>query len=341
MFQTRLKTTLTLFLLAFALATSFLIGSVSKAAAASGPDFSISASPTSQTFERGQTGVYTIHVQALNGFTGTVNLAATGIPNHDAGSFSNTSVTGTGDVQFSLITNANESPAFQATLTITGTSGSLQHSVQIVANVIPVPDFSLLVNTTLQTVKPGSTAVYPIQVSVVPGSGFSGSVNFSATGLPANSTASFTTNPVVVPGSTELDIHTTAQTPVGSFTVTLSGTSGSLNHGSQLTLEVIPPNSDFTISATPKTKTINSADGVTYTVTIGAVNGFNGTVNVTLTGLPPMTDVAFGADAPSTGSGTQTIFLFTSQGVTGTFHITLTGTSGPLQHSVTVTLTMN
>src|SRR6185312_7836216 len=167
MFQTRLKTTLKLFFLALALATSLLIGPTRSMAAT--PDFSLSASPTSRTVERGQDALYTISVTAVNGFTGTVNLAVTGVPNHDFGTFNPTSVTGAGNSQLDVHANRTESPLGTFTLTVTGTSGSLQHIVQVTIKIIPVPDFSLSANTFTQTVKPGTTAVYMITVSSVPG----------------------------------------------------------------------------------------------------------------------------------------------------------------------------
>src|SRR5579885_2973579 len=231
MVLTRLKTIFILLVLTLALTLSFFVGPLPRASASS-PDFAISASPTSQTIERGGTAVYNIQITALNGFNGTVTLTDQDPFAKTVPSFSSTTVIGSGTVQFNVFSNGHQTPIGTATLTVTGTSGSLQHSVQVTLSAIPVPDFSLSVDTSLQTVKPGTTAAYHIQVSVVPGSGFSGTVNFAVTGgLPANTTASFTAPSVVVPGSTELDIHTTAQTPIGSFTIQVSATSGSLVHG--------------------------------------------------------------------------------------------------------------
>lgn len=346
MFTTRLKTTFALLFLALVLAAASFSGSVTGVRASSTPDFTLSASPTSRTIERGQAAHYTVQVQAVNGFTGTVTLSASGIPNKSFATFTDASgnivntITGSGSLLLTVQSNRTESPIGTSTITVTGTSGSLQHTVQVTYQVIPVPDFSLSINTDLQTVKPGTTAVYIIQVQVVPGSGFSGTVNFTVSGQPANSTASFTSPSVVVPGSTELDVHTTAQTPVGSSTLSISGTSGNLVHGLQPTLEVIPSNSDFSMTVTPTSQSIKSDQGAIYTAHIGAINGFNGTVAFTVTGLPPLTDIAFGGSGTVTGSGDQTIFLFTSQGVTGTFTITITATSGPLRHTVKVTLIM-
>jgi hypothetical protein len=133
MFQTRLKITLTL--LALALATSFFIGPIRSAGAVSGPDFTLSANPTSQTIQRGGTAVYSIHIQALNGFAGTVTLTDMDPYIKTVPSFSSTTVTGSGDVQFSVFSNGHQTPLGTANLTVIGTSGSLQHSIQVTLTV--------------------------------------------------------------------------------------------------------------------------------------------------------------------------------------------------------------
>lgn len=102
-------------------------------------DFSLSATPTAQTVQRGGTATYQIHVEALNGFTDTVTLTFTGRPNHDSGIFTDTSgnllspatVTGTGDVLFDMRSPGHQSAIGTFTITIIGTSGSLQHSIPV------------------------------------------------------------------------------------------------------------------------------------------------------------------------------------------------------------------
>src|SRR5438132_7542922 len=49
-------------------------------AAGGKPDFSIAASPASQTVSQGQATTYTVMVTRLNGFTGSVSLAASNLP---------------------------------------------------------------------------------------------------------------------------------------------------------------------------------------------------------------------------------------------------------------------
>jgi hypothetical protein len=344
MFQTRLKTTLTLLFMAFALAASFFMGPVSRAVASTGPDFSISASPTSRTIERGGTAVYNIQIQALNGFTGTVTLTDKDPFAKTVPSFSSTTVNGSGTVQFSVFSNGHETPIGTANLTVTGTSGSLQHSVQVSLTVIPVPDFTLFSNPFTSTVKPGGTAVYQLQVK--PSPNFPNPVSLSITGLPANATASFTAVTVNVPGSSELDIHTTAQTPTGSFTLTLLGTSSTTSHTLALTLEVIPTNSDFTITVSPASQSISKSLGenAVYTVHVTAKNGFIGTVTFATTGEP--TNVLGFFNNPNTlgdtvtGSGDIDFLFDAAASPTGTFTLTIIATSGPIQHTIQVTCTV-
>lgn len=347
MFQTRHKATLPLLLLVlvFALATSFLFGSVTRAAASSGPDFSISASPTSQTIERGGTAHYGIHIQALNGFNGTVNLTFTGRPNHDSGSISPASVTGTGDATFSMHSAGHQSALGTFTLTVIGTSGSLQHTVQVTYQVTPVPDFRLLSDSFTQTVKPGGSTIYNLRVDTL--TGFTQPITLSITGLPAHATASLTVGTVNVPGNSVLTIATTAQTPSGSFTLTVLGTSSTVSHTLDLIFEVIPPNSDFSLSASPRSQTVSISEGVNavYSIHVAAKNGFIGTVNFTATGAgaPP---IDLGFENPNTlgqtvtGSGDIDFLFDPAQTAPGTYTLTITATSGPVQHTITVTVTV-
>jgi hypothetical protein len=75
-----------------------------------------------------------------------------------------------------------------------------------------------------QTVKGSTAASY--SVTVTASGGFSGTVTFSATGLPNGATQSFSPTAVTGSGSTVLTITA----PLGSYNLTVTGTSGSLVH---------------------------------------------------------------------------------------------------------------
>src|SRR5437879_12216728 len=104
-------------------------------------------------------------------------------------------------------------------------------------------------------------------------------VTFSATGLPAGASASFSPNPAT--GSATMSVSTTATTSTGSFSATITGTSGNLSHTASVSLFVnaaaVP---DFSLSATPASRTVTQGGSTTYTATISPPGGFTGRVTL-------------------------------------------------------------
>jgi len=101
------------------------------------PDFTIAASPSSQTIIQGGSTSYTASVSPINGFTGTVNLSVNGLPSGAAGTFNPTSISGGSGSSTLSVTTASTTPTGTFTLTITGTSGSLSHATTVTLVVNP------------------------------------------------------------------------------------------------------------------------------------------------------------------------------------------------------------
>ena len=93
-------------------------------------DFSISATPASQTIARGGVATYTVTVTAGSGFTGTVNLSVSGAPGRATTSFNPASVVNGGTSMLTIDTDPNVQRRTR-TLTITGTGGGRSHSVNV------------------------------------------------------------------------------------------------------------------------------------------------------------------------------------------------------------------
>jgi len=89
--------------------------------------YSLSVSPNPGYLDQGQSGYAVVTVTASGGFDGAVALSATGLPNGVTGSFSPTSVTGSGTSDFTLTVSRNAIIGAYP-ITITGTSGSTTHS---------------------------------------------------------------------------------------------------------------------------------------------------------------------------------------------------------------------
>jgi hypothetical protein len=300
-------------------------------------DFSMSASPSSQTVIQGNGTSYTANVGGSNGFSGAVTLSVSGLPTGATGTFNPTSVSGSGPSTLS-VTTASSTPTGTYTLTITGASGSLVHSATATLVVNAAQDFTVTASPSSQSVAQGSGTSYTATVGAL--NGFSGAVTFSVTGLPTGATGTFNPTSVTGSGSSTLSVTTATTTPTGTYTITITGTSGSLVHNATATL-VVTSGPDFTVSAAPSSQSVVQGNGTSYTATVGALSGFSGAVTFSVTGLPTGATGTFNPTSV-TGSGSSALSVTTASSTpTGTYTITITGTSGSLTHSATATLVVS
>lgn len=199
------------------------------------PDFSVTASPASQSVVQGGSTSYTVTVTPSGGFTGVVSLSVSGLPSGASGTFNPASLS-SGNSTLSVATAAS-TPAGTYPLTITGTGpgGTPVHStsVTLVVSAPAQPDFALSVSPSSQNVRQGLSASYT--VTITPSAGFASAVNLSVSGLPSGATASFNPNPAT--GSSTLTVNTVTGVR-GSFVLTITGVSGSLTHSTTATLNV-------------------------------------------------------------------------------------------------------
>lgn len=294
------------------------------------PDFTISASPSSFTVLPGGCASYSVTTTALNGFTGVISLSASGAPSGASAIFSPLSITGAGSSTLTVCT-APSTPAGSYTITITGISGSVNHSTPVI---LTVQDFSISGSPSSQTVTPGTGTSYTVSTTAL--NGFTGVISLGISGFPSGASATFNPTSISGTGSSTLTITTSSTTPGGTYPLTITGTSGTVSHTTSVTLVVAAP--DFTIDATPASLSVTRGTSGNYTVTISAVSGFNGAVNLSVTGLPGRTTATF-TPTSLTGSGTSTLRITVQSNATrGTSTLTIKGTSGSLTHTKTVTL---
>ena len=93
------------------------------------PDFTLLASPGSQTVRHGSSTSYKVNVIPSGGFSGTVALSASGLPKGATASFSPASINTSGSSTMTVKTS-NSTPRQTYTLTVTGTS-STTHSTTL------------------------------------------------------------------------------------------------------------------------------------------------------------------------------------------------------------------
>jgi uncharacterized membrane protein len=298
------------------------------------PNFSLAASPTSVSIvQAGASGTSTVSITPQNGFSGSVTMAASGLPTGVTAAFSPNPATSSSTL---TLTASATAPTGTATVTITGTSGSLTHTATVSLTVKASPNFSLAASPASVTiVQAGSSGTSTITITAQ--NSFSGSVTMAASGLPTGVTAGFSPNPATTSSTLTLTASATATT--GTATVTITGTSGSLTHTTTVSLTV-NPSPNFSLAASPTSVTIDQGGAAgTSTVTITRLNGFTSSVTMTATGLP--TGVT-GTFSPNPGTTTSKLTLTASASATlGTSSVTITGTSGSLTHTTSVSLTVD
>jgi len=255
---------------------------------------------------------------------GTVTGYSWSFPGGDPAS---ASVATPGDVTYST------AGIFVATLTVTDNAG-LSDPTPKTRTIIVLPAFSLLSPPSAETVPPGASANHT--VTVVPGTTFTGTVSFGVAGLPSGATGSFYPASLTGSGTTTLVVTTATTTPPGKYRLTITGTSGRFSHTTQVTLVVNA--SDFSVSTSPASAKIRRPDSGNYSLAVAAVQGFTGTVDLSVTGLPPFVTAVF--NPPSiAGSGTSVLTLqVDEQAPIGNYNLTFSGKSGSLTRSASAVL---
>ncbi len=240
---------------------------VAAVAASKTPDFTIAAT-AHQSVYPGQAGVYTVSITPTNGFSGNVSLSVSGLPAGATATFVTNPLTSS-TTSTSLIVNVGTSvPQANYSLTITGTSGSLSHTVSPAPSlaVVPASGFTLgLGSQSPATVAAGHSAGYPVTASRI--SAFNGAITFSTNSdLPAGVTASFSPNPTTATGTTSaLTMAVPATVPNGSYPFAVNGVNGGHTTWVQGTLVVnTPPPPPPTITAGPANGSLTNQNSASF-----------------------------------------------------------------------------
>jgi uncharacterized membrane protein len=298
------------------------------------PDFALGANPTSVTVIAGSTAQSTVTIAPLNGFNAAVSFTASGLPAGVTATFAPPTTSGPSTVvTFVASAGATLGPA---TVTITGTAGSLVRTTQVALTVAPAPDFTLAAVPGSVTVAIEATA--SAVVTVTPQNGFAGNVSFGATGLPAGVAASF--NPPAAGDSATVTFSASASAGLGTTSVTITGTNGSLTHTTVIALTVASPSGDYSLTAGASGVALTQGDAVNVAIGIARVDGFPSTIFLTAAGLPSGVTATF-TPASTTGDGVTLTLSATALALTGSATVTVTGSGGGLVRTVTIDLVVN
>ena len=189
-----------------------------------------------------------------------------------------------------------------------------------------------------------SLAVAP--TNVTSGTTCTGTVTLTKAASSGTAVSLTSSNPAVkVPASVPVAVGATSAT----FAVSIStvpavetiGVKAAYAGQSQsviLTVNPAPAIPNFTLSSYPARLTAVQGLSNTATLSVIPANGFSGNVTLTNSLLPAGVTIAYGTN-PTSGASTVT-FTASATAALGTIPITITGTSGSLNSSVTIPLTV-
>jgi uncharacterized repeat protein (TIGR01451 family) len=131
------------------------------------------------------------------------------------------------------------------------------------------PDFTVSVTPASMTVTAGNAASYTVTVSPV--AGLTGNVDLSLSGLPAGTMATLNPPTVVITDATAqvstLTVMTTGSTPPGTFPLSITATSGTLQHSASTSLVVTGAGSaDLSITKSAWPNPVQVQTSLSYTI---------------------------------------------------------------------------
>jgi subtilisin family serine protease len=318
---------------------------------ACGPDFSVSASPATQTVAPGASTSYTVTVTPSGGFAGSVTFSASGLPSDATVGFSPPSLTSSGSSTMTVWSSA-ATPAGSFPLTITGTSDNLVHTGSTAGTILVLandsdPDGDSLTVTGVDAPQRGNaTANGDGTITYLAAANYNGADMFTYTisdsrGGTATNTVSMTITAVndspVASNQTVVTDEDTART------ITLSATDP---EGSALTYAIVAGPARGTLSGTPPAVTYtpaandNGPDSFTFSANDGSLDSNVATVSITVTAVddpPPPGGLGVDTTVCADGAGPISTPSF-STAEPGELLVAFVGSDGPTwaEQSVTV-----
>jgi len=218
---------------------------VARPARASGPDFALSASPSSVVMPEGFWADTMLTISSVNRFQGTVQINVsfgTSVAGLGAG-FSTGMYLNPGDqVNTDIMLAAEETPG-NYMYTITATIGSVSHNLTLPIRIVPVskPDFITRLWGSYSILQDWNVTIQEQLTSI---DGFQGDVSLAASVSPSLPDApSVNLQPANIHLTPNNAMYTVSfssnrETPVGNYIVTVSAVSGTYVHTSQALLMV-------------------------------------------------------------------------------------------------------
>ena len=208
-------------------------------------DFLIECDPSSLVSVQATNATSTCTVTSIDGFASAVELAGSWLGAEPSGVAYTlptpvTPPTGRGVSSTLMISAGPGASTGRFTFEVAAKSGSTIHRTSLEVTIAAgVADFTITASPAYLSISPGGSATSTITVQSL--GVFFSPVNLTSSGTPDGVTLLFETNPVTPPIGGTTSSTATARVlgaTMGTYSLTVTGTSGSLTHGTTLTVQV-------------------------------------------------------------------------------------------------------
>ena len=202
-------------------------------------NFTIATSPTSLSVGQGSAGTSTITTTISGGFNNAITLSAAGMPSGTTVSFSPNPIPAPGAGSSTMtITVGASTTAGTYPITVTGSGGGIQRTATVTLTVTVASNFAITASPTSLTVGQNNQGTSTITTTI--SGGFNSAISLSASGMPSGTTVSFSPSTIAAPGagSSTMTITVGSGTVAGTYPITVTGTGGSIQQSTTVTLTV-------------------------------------------------------------------------------------------------------
>lgn len=279
------------------------------------PNFQLLASGFSPTpITAGNSATSTTTATPLHGFSGNVALSCTALPAGPSCSFNPASITAGSGTSTLTVTTPSSLAGGSYAVIVSGVSGSISRIAALTLTVKSgsTPDFQIsAAAASPASVPPGSSATSKVSIGAL--NGFNSAVALTCSSGISGVTCALDSTSVTPSGNTNatstLTINATTAVSPGTYSVTISGTSGSNLHSTSVTLAVAPDFSMGPASGSSTSQTISAGQSASFSLVLTS-SAVSGMVNLTCA-ITPVANPAPTCSLPSsvqlTASGMQPV----------------------------------
>ncbi len=300
-------------------------------------DFSLKIIPDSVAMLAGDTVSVTITITPQGGFNEWVTLWIQDLPPNIQAKFDPKEIQPGSQSRLTVQTSA-QTPVGTYSLLITGAADTLQHRQPLVLQVGAAPDFELVVQPDSTEVRAGDQVI--TEISLLAKGGFDQAVTLDVLNLPTGAQAKFDPNPIRPGSQSRLTVQTSAQTPVGTYSLLITGAADTLQHRQPLVLQVgAAP--DFELVVQPDSAAIFAGETQSIRIAIRPDPDFADSVKLSVTDLPEFSRATFSQN-PIWPDTTATLRIGTDRlSPAGLYQLRISGSTTTFSHEKIFGLRIN